>query len=169
MQSNRQFKTYVGLAGAICGSLLLGIPAIAQINPRNQGQTPATGEMCVPNSDSTTSSQGTSSANSNRNTPTTGSATSNMGGSQSTSSATSNRNTTTTDRAANDTDIESRTRQGTSSANSNRNVPIERTEASTESSNETSSVSQTTPSGTVQEQSSTRIDRSVTSNNINRC
>jgi len=157
-QPNRQMKKHIGLVGAICGSLLLSIPAIAQTNPSTKpSPNSASSEMCSPpNTDATSSpAEGTSSANSNRNTPTTDRASNTNTGSRttaSTSSGNSNRNMQTSDRTTN-TDTTSRTTEGSSSANSNRNVPTPTTTG-----DRTPSVTETLPSGTVEEQPSTRRD-----------
>lgn len=115
---NHQIKNHIGLLSAICGSLLLSVPAIAQTNSTPKpSQTRTSSEMCVPNTDATSSSvSGSSSVNSNRNTPTTASARNNDN-----------------DRVSNtDTDNDSRTTEGSSSANSNRNTPTTDTSATVE-------------------------------------
>lgn len=125
-QQKGQLKNKIGLVGAICGSLLLSLPAIAQ-TPANRDRPSGTQNnmMCSPNtSDTNMNREGTSSVNSNRNTPTTANTSSGtMGGRSSTSG----------------TNAQSMSREGTSSANSNRNTPTTNRDTSSRSMSDRSS------------------------------
>ena len=126
-QQKRQLQNQIGLVGAICGSLLLSLPALAQ-TPANTDRPSDTQNniMCSPNTSETNMNpSGTSSANSNRNTPTTN---------RDTSSATMGQN-----RPSSATDAQSMTREGTSSANSNRNRPTTTTNRSSGTTSDRSS------------------------------
>ncbi|MFB2917596.1 hypothetical protein [Aerosakkonema funiforme] len=147
-QQKRQLKQQIGLVGAIFGTLILSLPAIAQTNPSPRDPRSGTGSDAVcsaDTSDTNINRQGPSSVNSNRNTPTSDVETRDSRTDTTTpSSANSNRNTpiTGTDNSStrmgnmssgtgssstssSNTDIERRTREGTSSVNSSRNTPTE--------------------------------------------
>ncbi|MCL1475784.1 hypothetical protein [Argonema antarcticum] len=109
-QQKRQLKNQIGLVGAICGSLLLSLPALAQ-TPANPDRPAGTQSnmMCSPNTSETNMNrEGTTSANSNRDTPSTEIDRSTM---------MSGRPSTT------NTDMERQRSEGTTSANSNRDTP----------------------------------------------
>ena len=130
-RQNQQFKKQISLVGAIFGSLLLGLPAMAQMTPnsRPMNQKPANGaHTCSPNmNDMGSSRQGSSAVNSNRNTP-----------------SEEIPNTSASDRnlQANE--------EGSSAVNSNRNTPAQDSDrASTSNGDVSSSASQNRPSGTI--------------------